>query len=125
MPNIRTQPVTPGDVLLYEAGMDYSRKTVTIPDGQAVEIGTVVKADGGPLAAAADGALARGVVIYPLNGVAADATGADRRAVIIHTHAIVKSQFLNFGSGTEADARAALEAAGVQIRTTQPSQGDD
>lgn len=103
-----------GDVLRSEVLPEhgYCRKELTIKDSVAVDFGSVLHVDGTDvdlLNETADGDLASAIA---LNKIDADAT--ERKCIcLVRGPSVVKQTELNFGSGTEADAIAALLALGI------------
>lgn len=113
----QTEGKTIGDVVRreYEADSAYCREAATLKTGVAGDIGDLVHIDGSDvdiLNVVGDGALTIGVL---LTKVADDAT--DRSCLILSRGpSIVRKSDLDYGSGTVADADAALIALGILPR---------
>ena len=111
-----------GDLLKFEAPQLYSRDTVTVASGSNLRLGAVVAfTPTGTLKALSPAAsdstkIAVGVLI-----VDADATLAERDALMVCRHAIVSDRALQWPAAITPEQKAAavaqLRALGVLVRT--------
>ena len=120
---LKTEGNYVGDWLKFEAENLYSREEVTIVSGQVLKTGHVVGkiTASGKYAEYNNGAatgveVAAGVLLFDV-----DATGADKKGVIINRLAVVSDAGLTWKSDQDAAAKTAgladLKALGVLTRT--------
>jgi len=98
------------DIIKYEAPCRYSRKKVTISDGEVVAIGSILEKDGDEWIVCTTAANAAGIA---LEAASPDGDSADIVAIV--RHAIVISDNLDYNSVDEDDINAALEDLGIVI----------
>ena len=111
-----------GDLLKFEAPQLYSRDTVTVAAGSNLRLGAVVAlTPTGTLKALAPAASDSTKVAVGVLIVDADATLAERDALMVCRHAIVSDRALQWPSvitpEQKATAVAQLRALGVLVRT--------
>lgn len=111
-----------GDLLKFEAPQLYSRDTVTIAAGSNLRLGAIVAfTPTGTIKALAPAASDSTKVAVGVLIVDADATLAERSALMVCRHAIVSDRALQWPSvitpEQKATAIAQLRALGVLIRT--------
>ena len=112
--SVLTQPPTMGDVLKYELNPKFTRETVTLLAGTNYPVGAVlgrITASGKmklSTAAGSDGAQnAAAVLLYDVEGTAADATGI----VVLRGPAIVSKAALVFDASVDDAAKTAAKHA--------------
>lgn len=105
---VLTQPPSTGDVLKYEVNPNYTRDTITLLQGMAYPVGSVLGriTVNGKYALASDGGtdgaeIAAAVLLYPVDATLADATGI----VVTRGPAIVSRAGLAYGATVDDAAK--------------------
>lgn len=115
MSNVKTEGRHAGEFVLAEADFLHCRDEITVSEGQVLEAGTVLQADGDEFVMLDSGSAAA-VVLYNVDA----SEGAKKVAAIVRGPCQLMSSMLVFASGTSDGDKAAafddLKALGIVVR---------
>lgn len=101
-----------GDIVHREMSDNHSREVVTIATSQTVVMGSVLMRNASDqfetLAAVADGVKAEAIALEAVTTTTSTAT-----CLALKRNAVVDERMLDWGAGTEADAKQSLEGYGI------------